>query len=74
MLNPYNTYKVDYSYSHGGAKRSYDFDTTFAASATEAVRIVRRWYGDMPAFRIERVYVVDTGFSWEERGWFEEEL
>lgn len=73
MLSPYNTYKVDYSYSYGGAKRSYDFATAFAASATEAVQIVRRRYGDMPAFRIERVYVV-TGRSWEERGWFEEEL
>lgn len=73
MLSPYNTYKVDYSYSHGGVKRSYDFDTTLAASATEAVRIVRRWYGDMPDFRIERVYV-DMGFNGEERRWFEEEL
>lgn len=73
MLSPYNHYRVHYVWTDKNQRLIRDCDTILASSATEAAQNIRRWCGHLTSFRIERVYV-DTGFSWEEREWFEEEL
>jgi hypothetical protein len=59
----YRDYKVEFSYRLATGKRRTEHDTTFAASAQEAVDRVREWYGDLVGFRIEVIYA-DRGNCW----------
>lgn len=62
-----NEYKVTFSYlRNGDGKRVYENDFSYHHRAADAADEARDYYGDLPGFRIERVYI-DAGSAWEER-------
>jgi len=61
-----NEYRIEFSYlSHGD--RRYETDTQHASTAQEAVGKLREWYDDLPALRIEQVWI-DRNNRWETTG------
>lgn len=59
-----NEYKVEFSYKLASGCRKTEEDTSCACTAQEAVDQIREWYGDLVAFRVERVWI-DRNNRWE---------
>ncbi len=57
----YRDYKVSFSYIVNG-RRFTEYDVTFQCCASDAVREITHWYGDLDGFRIDTVYADHDNF------------